>query len=372
MLLPVLALLVGCPQVSDLPDPFAPPMKTHGLDPEAMARVVAEAEALPRLNALVVARDGEILAAHRFRGPPLTQPVNIKSASKSVLSAVVGIAIAEGVFSGVDQPVAPILEKDLPKNPDPRLARITIGDLLSMRSGLERTSGTNYGAWVASANWVRDALARPFVGEPGGGMNYSTGNSHLLSAALTRVSGQSTHALAKAWLAEPLGIALPPWPRDPQGIFFGGNDMLMSPLALVRFGELYRNDGMVGETRVLPEGWVAESWEPRGVSGWSGHGYGYGWFSRRAGGYAVRFAWGYGGQMVFVVPDLALTVVMTSDPTPHPRAESHIADLHALLSRGIVPAAVKGAPEAQEGGSDASASRTMPGVSSSGSISGAG
>ena len=354
---------------------FAPPPPTHGLAPEAMAEVIARAETLPRLYGLVVARDGEILVAQRFHGPPLREPVNIKSASKSVLSAVVGIAIGRGVLSGVDQPIGPVLEDAFPKNPDPRLARITIGDLLSMRSGLERTSGENYGAWVSSADWVRDVLSRPMVGDPGGRMLYSTGNSHLLSAILTRVSGRDTHALAEDWLAEPLGIDLPPWPRDPQGIFFGGNDMRMSALALVRFGELYRNDGMVGDVRVLPEGWVAESWEPKGVSGWSGHGYGYGWFSRRAGGHAVHFAWGYGGQMVFVVPDLRLTVVMTSDPTPYPRGEGHIADLHRLLADGIIPAAEQGAPEeveVQRDGKASSASSTMPGVSSSGSIAGEG
>jgi CubicO group peptidase (beta-lactamase class C family) len=212
-----------------------------------------------------------------------------------------------------------------------------------MRSGLRRTSGEYYGAWVASPNWVRHALSRPFVDDPGGAMIYSTGNSHVLSAMLTRATGRSTHALAVDWLGTPLGIAIPPWPRDGQGIFFGGNDMLISPRALAAFGELYRNGGMAGGRRVLPAGWVEESWRPRGVSPWSGNGYGYGWFSADAGGHPVHFAWGYGGQMLYVVPDLALTVVMTSDPSPHPRAESHVPALHALLAETIVPAAKKGA-----------------------------
>ncbi len=373
LLLPVLALLVGCPPVAERAmRMFAPPPPTHGLAPELVAEAVARAEGLPRLYGLVVARDGEILVARRFHGPPLGEPVNIKSASKSVLSALVGIAIGRGVLSGVDQTIAPILKDDFPKDPDPRLSRITIGDLLSMRSGLERTSGEAYGAWVSSANWVRDVLARPMAGDPGGRMLYSTGNSHLLSAILTRASGRSTHALAEDWLGAPLGIALPPWPRDPQGIFFGGNDMRMSALALVRFGELYRNDGMVGGVRVLPEGWVEASWAPKGISGWSGYGYGYGWFSRPVRGFAVHFAWGYGGQMVFVVPELRLTVAMTSDPTPYPRGEGHVADLHALLADGIIPAAVKGEPaEAQGEGNSPNASSTIPGVSSSGSILGA-
>jgi CubicO group peptidase (beta-lactamase class C family) len=256
-----------------------------------------------------------------------------------VLSALVGVAIGRGILEGTEQKVAPILRADIMPGADPRIERIEIGHLLSMQAGLGRTSGSNYGAWVASPNWVRHALSRPFAADPGGEMLYSTGSSHLTSAVLTRASGQSTHDLARKWLAEPLGIELPPWPRDPQGIYFGGNDMLMSPRALLKFGELYRQDGVINGRRILPEGWVAQSWQPRTTSPWSGNPYGYGWFTRRAGAHDVHFAWGYGGQMLFIVPDLELTVVMISDPTPHPRAETHLPALHALLANTIIPAA---------------------------------
>ena len=315
---------------------------SRGLDPALVQSAVGQARELPRLHALIIARHGAVLAEHRFKGPALDEPVNIKSASKSVLSALAGIAIERKLLDGTEQKIATLLRSDLPANPDPRIYEINVGDLLSMRAGLQRTSGPNYGAWVASPNWVRYALSQPFADEPGGRMLYSTGSSHLLSAVLTRASGRSTHDLAKEWLAEPLGISLPPWPRDPQGIYFGGNDMLMSPRGLLRFGELYRQDGMLDGRRILPEGWVAESWRPRTTSPWSGNGYGYGWFAGQAAGHDVRFAWGYGGQMLFVVPDLALTVVMISDPSPHPRAESHVPALHALLANAIIPAAVQG------------------------------
>ncbi len=308
-----------------------------------MRQVRAQAEALPRLQSIIVARHGATLAEYRLRGPTLDRPVNIKSASKSVLSALAGIAIGRGVLEGPQQKIAPLLRADIPRGADPRIEQIEIGHLLSMQAGLGRTSGPNYGAWVTSQNWVRYALSQPFAADPGGEMLYSTGSSHLLSAVLTRASGRSTHELAREWLAEPLGIALPPWPRDPQGIYFGGNDMLMTPRALLRFGELYRQDGVLDGRRILPEGWVAESWRPRTTSPWSGNPYGYGWFSQRAGGHDVHFAWGYGGQMLFIVPDLELTVVMISDPTPHPRAESHVPALYALLQDRIIPAAERGA-----------------------------
>lgn len=316
---------------------------TQGLDAALAAATVTQARTLPKLHALIAARDGQPLIEEVFRGPDLDTAVNIKSASKSVLAAVAGAAIGAGILEGVDQPVAPFLSDRFPANPDPRLSQITLGHLLSMRAGLASTSGGNYGAWVSSPNWVRYVLAQPFESDPGGALIYSTGTSHLTSAVLTRASERSTLALTRELLGEPMGITVPNWPADPQGIYFGGNEMRLSPRALLAFGELYRNDGRSNGTRVLPEGWVQSSWERRGSSRYTGDGQGYGWWIRRARGHDVFYAWGYGGQMVFVVPDLRLTVVMTSDPTPVETRDGHVQALHALLADGFIPAAERGA-----------------------------
>ena len=317
-------------------------VRSRGLDAERLGWTLQQASTLPRLRSLVVLRHGETLASQRFNGgPPLERAVNIKSASKSVLSALVGVAIARGVLRGADQPVLSVLRADAPARPDPRLEQLTIAHLLSMQAGLERTSGPNYGRWVTSPNWVRFALSRPFVTDPGAQMLYSTGSTHILSALLTRASGRSTLELARDWLGEPLGVRIPPWPTDPQGVYFGGNDMLLSPPALARFGELYRLSGRIDGREVVPAAWIAESWRPRTVSPWSGQQYGYGWFLTEVRGHPVRFAWGYGGQMLYIVPDLELTVAMTSDAAA-PRERDHIASLHRLLAEGLVPAAEAG------------------------------
>ena len=350
VLLPVALLACGCDaaqtvqaQTGQVPADRRAATPTQGLDTATVARTVATAERLPRIRSLLVLRDGQALVERRFNGgPPLDRPVNIKSASKSVISALVGIAISRGVLKGVDQSITAVLGRDAPADPDPRLARVTIGNLLSMQAGLERTSGEFYGRWVSSPNWVRFALSRRFVDEPGGGMLYSTGNTHLLSAMLTRASGRSTLQLAKEWLGQPLGITILAWPADPQGIYFGGNEMRLSPRALARFGELYRLGGIVDGKRIVPASWIEQSWTPRTISPWSGGQYGYGWFIGQAAGHPVRFAWGYGGQMVYVLPDLRLTVVMTSDPSGA-RDSEHIDALHRLLADSIVPAAEKGA-----------------------------
>src|SRR3546814_5362329 len=127
-----------------------------------------------------------------------------------------------GLLDGPDQKIPPRLRDKLPKDSDPRIDDITIGNLLSMQAGLARTSGANYGRWVASRDWVRAALAQPFVDDPGGGMLYSTGNSHLLSAILTRASGRSTLELARDWLAPLKAFAFSDWLSGPEGIDIGG------------------------------------------------------------------------------------------------------------------------------------------------------
>lgn len=296
---------------------------------------VEEARSLERLHGVLVAVDGEPVLAEVVRGPALDKAVNIKSLSKTVMAALVGVAVREGVFEGPEQPITEVIS--VPPAADQRVREITIGHLLSMQAGLQRTSGPHYGPWVNSDNWVNHALTQPFVDEPGGDMLYSTGSYHILSAALTETTGKSTLVLARSWLGEPLDITIPSWPTDPQGIYFGGNDMRLSPLALLAIGELYRNDGRHGGVQILPEGWVNTSWQPRGESRYTDDRYGYGWFVTELHGYEVYYGRGYGGQMLYVVPDLAVTAVITSDPSP-PSSPSFTQKLDALMERYILPA----------------------------------
>src|SRR5688572_23825082 len=119
---------------------------------EPLSGILDAAAEYGQVRTIIVAQRGRILAERGYHGHSPTAPTNIKSASKSIVSALVGIAIGKGVLEGVHQKIAPLLKKDLPPDPDPRLAKITIGHLLSMQAGLERTSGANYGTWVSSSN----------------------------------------------------------------------------------------------------------------------------------------------------------------------------------------------------------------------------
>ena len=311
------------------------------LDRALLDSAVARAAQLPRLTSFLVSHNGRIVAEHYYRGARRDRPVNIKSASKSIISALVGIAIAEGRLRGVDQPLAELLAPRYRAQlaADPRKQAITVGHLLSMQAGLEPTSFGNYGSWVSSRDWVRDALRRPMMAEPGGEMLYSTGSTHLLSAVLTRATGMSTYAYARARLFRPLGIELRSWQTDPQGIYFGGNEMRLTPREMLRFGELYLNGGRANGRQVVPARWVETSVRPRTRSGWSGQEYGYGWWVKQSGGHPVYFAWGYGGQFIFVVPELRLVMVTSSVSNASTRDGGHLGAIHEILDRYVVPAA---------------------------------
>lgn len=292
---------------------------------------------LPRLHSLLVSQRGEMLFEAYFAGKTANQPANMKSASKSVISALVGIAIDQGHISGVDQPIADFFPEYLSGEYAERLKSITVGNLLTMQAGLASTSGRNYGRWVVSPDWVEFALKVPLVAEPGTDMIYSTGSTHLLSAIIERASGMSTREFAQQHLASPMDFRLAYWSRDPKGIYFGGNDMEITPRQMLRFGQLYLDDGRYGNTQVLPAEWtrdslVARATSPRG----QGRYYGYGWWLRDMAGLQVPLAWGYGGQLIFVVRELDLVVVVTSDSTPGGERMGHLRNIYDLVENHVI------------------------------------
>jgi CubicO group peptidase (beta-lactamase class C family) len=300
---------------------------------------------MPRLRSLLVSIDGELVEEHYFNGARAGQPANLKSASKSILSALIGIALDRGYFKSLNDTIGMYLSDQLSGADDPRIKSITIEQLLTMRSGLESTSNVNYGRWVRSENWVRYVLTRPVVESPGETMIYSTGNSHLLSAMLTRASKMSAFDFARRYLSQPLGVSLQPWTRDPQGIYFGGNEMHWTPRGMLAFGELYINGGRVAGKQIVSQRWIEESFKPRTRSRWSGREYGYGWWIDAFGGQRSSYAWGHGGQFIFLLPALKLVVVTTSTPLPGEGRREHQRGLYDLLAHELIPAAqAKSAP----------------------------
>ncbi len=301
--------------------------------------VVTRARGLEQCHAMLVRMGGTDVVSEVFRGPGIRSAVPIKSVSKTIVAALTGAALDRGEIPSLEATLAEVAPRLIPGGADARVGAITVENLVTMQAGLERMSGANYGSWVSSGDWVANALSRPFVAEPGSRMLYSTGSFHVLGAVLSEVSGQSLLALARERLGRPLGIEIPAWTRDPQGRYLGGNEMSMSLPAMVRFGEMYRRGGAWEGPQVLSGDWVSRSLEPRTRSPFSGLSYGYGWFLGRSGGARYGLARGYGGQVICIVPELDLTVAITSDPTRPARSGGYFGDLMRLIEGAILPTA---------------------------------
>ncbi len=293
---------------------------------QAFDEAVRLGERTPRLHSLLVSWRGNVVLERYFHGKKATSYANIKSASKSVLAALIGIAIERKLIPGVQTPIAKYF-------PEAAKSSITIEDLLTMRSGLRSTSNRYYGAWVGSPNWVRHILTRPVEAEHGTQMNYSTGNTHLLSAILTQATKSNTWAFGQQALARPLGFTLAQWPRDPQGIYFGGNDMLLTPRQMLTIGEMYLNGGK----QVVPAAWVKDSCTPHTISPRNGEGYGYGWWTGKFASVEACYAWGFGGQYIFVMPKLDAVIVVTSSPNEGEDRRQQRGVVFDIVEEQIIP-----------------------------------
>lgn len=297
------------------------------------------ARALSQCHALAIRQQGLPVLTEVFRGPGIGRAVPIKSVSKTIVAALTGAALDRGEMPSLKATLGDVAPRLIPSGADPRVARITMENLITMQAGLERTSGANYGGWVSSSNWVANALGRPFVAEPGERMLYSTGSFHVLGTVLAEVSGQSLLSLARSRLGQPLGIEVPAWTRDPQGRYLGGNEMALTLEGMVRFGEMYRQGGAFEGMQVLSRDWVARSFEVRTRSAFSRLDYGYGWFLGQGSGVRYALARGYGGQIICVAPAVGMTLALTSDPTQPARSGGYFGDLQRLIEREILPVA---------------------------------
>ncbi|MGR3321977.1 MAG: serine hydrolase domain-containing protein [Pseudooceanicola sp.] len=286
-----------------------------------------------QMHSMLVMKGDEVVFAEAFRGPGLDRAANIKSCSKSLVSLLLGLAIDRGAVSGVEATLGDVAPGLIPGGAAPEVAGITMGDLASLRAGLERTSGPNYGAWVSSGNWVRDALSRPMVAEPGGRMLYSTGSTHILGAALAEATGDSLLAQARDGLGDPLGISIPPWTRDPQGYYMGGNEMALTPRAMLSIARMMRDGGQYDGAQVIPAEWVERSTRPLTRSPYSGLSYGYGWFLSRSGYILAR---GYGGQVIASHPGRGIAAAITSDPLRPARSRGYFGALMDLLEGPVL------------------------------------
>lgn len=311
--------------------------KQVGEAEEVFAQIRREAEAIGSVRSLLIQQNGQRILEQYYHGMQPGRKMNIKSASKSIISLLVGIAVNKGMIESVDDPIAHYLPEYFEDITNEQKRSITIKDLLTMCSGLETTSFHNYGAWVTSDNWIEYVLEQPMIKEPGGDWAYSTGSSHLLSVIITKVSGMSTRAFANKHLFGPMGIEPGGWDRDPQGYYMGGNNLALSSEAMMRIGQMVLNGGTWNGQRIISGEWLDDSFQTYTRSTYNPYNYGYLWWNRPVAGHNVYFAWGYGGQYIFLIPDLDASVVILSSLNTATQRREYKEPVFRLLRESIIP-----------------------------------
>lgn len=297
---------------------------------------------------------------------PLFQPGQkhiIHSCTKSVMSALVGIAIDKGFLKGVDQRVVDFFPDKVFANMDERKKAITVKHLLTMSHGIRTLDSWLY-KWQgliktrASRDWVKYILDRPMDVMPGKRYDYSNSSSFLLAAIVRRQTNRNVLNFAREHLFHPLGITDVRWPANPGGIQIGWGEMWLTPHDMAKFGWLYLNNGYWDGRQIVSKQWVRESTQvhtfPRsfrkviGEDGglllrktlwsWIVHNfflsisgeYGYQWWLDNSGIYS---AFGYGGQYIMIVPDKNLVAVFTGV-----LKDAHVEKPGVLLKEYIIPA----------------------------------
>lgn len=312
-------------------------------DPSAGTLADAAARAADRILAQTGARTvmlaigDEVLAERASPGADVDRPTNIKSASKSIIGALAGIAIDEGLLQGVDQPLAEMLPATVVDAAPEVARRLRVDHLLTMTAGLSSTSFENYGAWVASDNWLRAALAREAVAPAGERFIYSTGNTHLLGAAIAEAAGRPLPEFADRVLFGPLGITAT-WDRDPQGNAFAGNNLTMTTRDLLRFGQLMAAGGVWQGRQLVPRRWIEASTRRHSEGLPDRYGaYGYLWWLPE-GEPTVWLAAGYGSQLLVVAPESRVVVAVTATLEPKDAAwEWRVLEEVRELARSATP-----------------------------------
>jgi|GEM_PF-89082 len=266
------------------------------------------------IHSLLVIRNGKVIVDASFYPYDGKVPHNMASVTKSVTTTLAAIAAEQGKLE-LDQSMVSFFPNASIANRDELMERITVRHLASMTSGLEsmgfeQDEGT-LKAMMQSEDWMKFALDRKVVSEPGTKFVYDSPGMHLLSAIIQSSTGMSELEFAKQNLFEPLGIKEVIWQEDPQGYSRGWGDLFLHPRDAAKLGYLWLNKGVWEGKQIVPKEWVEDSVKTQIKTG-TDDDYGYGWWvmPQEATG-AEYAAIGRGGQRVQVIPGLNAIIVTT-------------------------------------------------------------
>lgn len=289
----------------------------QGMDSRALATLV-DFGAANEMDSLVVTRHGRLVAEAYYAPFKPGMRHRLNSATKGVVGALTGIAIQQGKLAGTDRPVLEFFADRNIAHVDERKKAMTVQHLLDMSSGLDWKEPLtdqrpdSLLEMLRSPNWVQFVLDRPMAQAPGTAFNYSSGNSQLLAAILTRQTGMAVPDFAAQQLFRPLGISGEQWRKDPQGIATGGFGLYLQTRDMAKLGYLYLRGGEWEGKQIVPRSWVERVYQarvPMMLSATTDLRYGDQWWTIPA--RKAYMAVGYHMQIILVLPQTGVVVALT-------------------------------------------------------------
>ncbi len=301
------------------------------------------------INGIVVVRKGYIVFEKYFNGYSPDDTHHVASVTKSITSALIGIAVDAGYIRGIDQKVLEFFPEYVQGAGDFRKRAVTLKHLLTMTAPFPWKTGTAepLDRMRRQRDWVKYALNQ--LGRNGqlGRFQYSTAGAHLLSAIITQTTGKCAREFGNERLFQPLGMRKIPdhdiksfllddvfgknvtgWTKDPNGNSTGGWGLTITPRDMARFGFLYLNHGIWDNKQIISKNWVNDSMVP------NPNGYGYLWWLSGMDSTFAFSASGSGGSHIYCIPGKDLVVAITSSISRRPL------DRWLLLRDIIIPAVI--------------------------------
>ena len=313
------------------------------------------------VDSIMVVKAGKILIEEYFNGFDRNTLHEIRSATKSIGSALVGIAIDQKYVSGIHDTLYSYFQKRKPfKNWDGRKNDITIEHVLNMTTGfdsndMKNSSEGNETRLIEAPDLIQFMLDLPMINDPGKQWAYSTGTAHLIGAIIENASDLSVQEFAKTFLFEPLNINRYKW-NTSGGIAHTGGGFWMLPLDMAKFGQLYLNEGYWKGQKIISKGWIDQSIKNNisveknlkdlglgfltEVADDLGHGFLW-WkrtFHANSRPFSAIAAQGNGENYIFVFPDEELVVVLTGSMY---NSIAGLAQTMKMMNKYILPAVIK-------------------------------
>lgn len=328
----------------------------------SIERELALNPAIDRLRAVVVVQDGRVVYEHYPQGSP-EEHWNLDAITGTVVATLVGIAIHEGRLPGLGATLGQLLpDRSMP----PDVARTNLRQLLTMTAGFD-VPATNRTAPFTDPQYPVGKILHSQANPPGQFFDYSDQGAHLLGAVLERATGMSLLTYARIHLFTPLGITTaattqplgtmpaiaahgpgPSWTVDRSGLLDGWNGLHLRPRDLARLGQVFLDDGRWHGRQVVPANWAEVATLTHVPTSYEvAPGYGYGWWVDQRHVGSPFYGWGYGGQLLEVLPrERVVVAVMTEqDPTNLVRG-FFAAELTSLVDQAILPAVLRAAAHA--------------------------